>query len=59
MEVILIEGCYDLNVWNCPRDRDKERVYRRKRIRKAGEKKMTEHSIVFSFFSVFKLIFIF
>ena len=51
MEVILIEGCYDLNMWNCPRDRDKEREFiGEKGSERQGEKKMTEHSIVFSFF---------
>ena len=27
MEVILIEGCYDLNMRNCPGDRDREREF--------------------------------
>ena len=39
MEVILIEGCYDLNMRNCPGDRDREREFiGEKRSKRQGEK---------------------
>lgn len=39
MEVILIEGCYDLNMRNCPRDRDREReLIGKKGSKRQGEK---------------------